>query len=585
MATEMNSIEQNNFNYTDGHENNIMGSSTNTNRRGRHPATHPRSNLFINAGSPHFEGVRKQTIQENATTKFRAILGDMMDYPVLEGHEVKVKFTIDGCDGSVSKIQITDDCYEFKGLLKEGKDNPLNFAYVSNDHSNDNKESTYGKGWKSSGIIVSDIMTLITRTFNEQGEAFYLDINCDFNKMCKTENSGKSFNPPYQPLTYEEYVERHGNDNGSTIIYTNIRSQFKNIPRVEIKQTIESLYPSHLQKINLYINDEEIELELPILSKDYFDQHKNDERMLSGKATIHLKPGVNSNLFQAVCKMDFGDKTKYGEYDSGNTLCMKNIGKRNNYDDKIRSLGPGVIVLWDIPMYNYRYCNIVRDEAIRNNHRANQSLVISHNQRVYENGITANKGGDNHGQDTVMFFDYSPKIMTGLLGLSSSKEIKSSDYDSLSSCIKFLGRILSRFVAHCKKENKPIVEDIKKAEEAHVNLAEWRDMEPEQKEQAMEEVRNAEEARVNLAEWRDMEPEQKEQTMEEIRNAEEAHVNLAEWREMNEEQRKQAMENAEYSDVQMTQEQKRDAIISAINERISSVEGDELNELYTKFCT
>jgi len=116
---------------------------------------------------------------------------------------------------------------------------------------------------------------------------------------------------------------------------------------------------------------------------------------------------------------------------------------------------------------------------------------------------------------------------------------------------------LSRFVAHCKKENKPIVEDIKKAEEAHVNLAEWRDMEPEQK----------------------------EQTMEEIRNAEEAHVNLAEWREMNEEQRKQAMENAEYSDVQMTQEQKRDAIISAINERISSVEGDELNELYTKFCT
>ena len=211
--------------------------------------------------------------------------GDLFDESfnklMFKKSEVGIKLTHE--NGNTT-VRISDSIEDgFKGIDKEGEDNPFNACYRNDDRHNDPCEwSEYGSGFTNALCNASNLANILTRFKKQDGSYAYEEITFDINKMIK-----ENRHSPYCKTVDEEYYKsKHPYKTGTTITlkYLNksvFGDSFKSNCK-DIKQIIKTKYSKALLKGNegfdkpsrltFQINDEPVEY---ITSKPTPTQDKN----------------------------------------------------------------------------------------------------------------------------------------------------------------------------------------------------------------------------------------------------------------------------------------------------------------------
>lgn len=414
----------------------------------------PSSSTIGQEGVPHFWSVLRRERKEPLVLE--ASISDLKDHGVIESDNCESRLEYDS--GTLLTWQLSDS-YEkgFEGLDQRGGKNPLNFGFSSRDHTDNDKESTYGYGTKRAFMKLANKITIFTHTkFN--GTKQYLKVTIDFLEM-KNKLPIDSYNSSKKIITKEEYQKNHPYEYGSSVHLRNFTKKMLNIKPEHFKYIIRQHYPTRLDKIKLFINKKEEDLVPPILSKVNLDKY--DESHCMFKASIPLKIYINKadkNKFRIYCSFKIGSKSKTITYDTENLKRRPHWGgsvSKKNAPNTFSNLGEFDTKELNLECFDYSACRNITDlrpvrTDIKNDEiqRApsfepqhfSRHLGISHNDRHYNYIEALEKVGDNYGMQSLAYLNYKDKKFTELLGLDSQKNI-SANSDELSQFCKALGGI------------------------------------------------------------------------------------------------------------------------------------------------
>ena len=415
---------------------------------------HPSSSTIGQEGVPHFWSVLRRERKEPLVLE--ASICDLKDHGVIESDNCESRLEYDS--GTLLTWQLSDSYEEgFEGLDQCGGKNPLNFGFSSPDHTDNDKESTYGYGTKRAFMKLANKITIFTHTkFN--GTKQYLKVTIDFLEM-KNKPPIDSYNSSKKIITKEEYQKNHPYEYGSSVHLRNFTKKMLNIKPEHFKYIIRQHYPTRLNKIKLFINKKEEDLVPPILSKVNLDKYDESHGMF--KASIPLKIYINKadkNKFRIYCSFKISSKSKTITYDTENLKRRPHWGgsvSKKNAPNTFNNLEEFDTKELNLECFDYSACRNITDlrpvrADIKNDEtqRApsfepqhfSRHLGISHNDRHYNFIEALEKVGDNYGMQSVAYLNYKDKEFTKLLGLDSQKNI-SANSDELSQFCKALGGI------------------------------------------------------------------------------------------------------------------------------------------------
>jgi hypothetical protein len=200
---------------------------------------------------PHFKGLIKQKRASGYT--FKKCIYDIIDNIIGKSCVMYVKCNFND-DGKLLSIGFSDK-YEkgFENLNESNEKNPFNLAHIREGHDNDDETSEFGIGFKAASINLGE--KLIVYTYLKEKDKQYL-IELDFNKMMDVKDPVKSYElTSMNEISKEIYIEKHGYNEGSTLIIENIRdSIIKNCDMNSLKDELSETYSRTGLKI--YVNDE-----------------------------------------------------------------------------------------------------------------------------------------------------------------------------------------------------------------------------------------------------------------------------------------------------------------------------------------
>jgi len=418
-----------------------------------------------NEGVPHFAALLKRERMEPLILK--ASICDLLDHAILESPECIIELIKQS--SNVSRIKISD-CYGvgWEGLDKSGSLNPLNMGHISENHTKNEKESTYGFGTKRS------LMKLVNRAIiytycDFDGKMQYIKVEIDFGLM-QDKSAIESYDTKKTHITKDEYKTHHPYELGSTIILSDFEpDEMRKIDLEHFKYIIREHYSTRLSNIQFKVNGDTIPLKPPILSKINFEKYGNKDKMYKADVKINIRLDKNNEkVFKLCCHFDIeGKKTII--YDTKKILQVPHWGGHvtrseksaiSVYNDFINTKDDGYnekeLML---SCYYYGKCTAITDiRPTRNDINFNdktqvdtllapawelqhfsRQTSISHNGRHY-NYIPTWKIGDNYGLYTVGYINYKDKVFTKLFGLDSQKNTQ-SQYDQLPQFCKALGGI------------------------------------------------------------------------------------------------------------------------------------------------
>ena len=404
-------------------------------------------------GVPHFRSTLKRERKEPLVLE--ASIGDLLDHAMLEAPECYV--VLNYLQNSLMELKISDNYGPgFECLDKNDEENPLNMGFISGNHDKDDKESTYGYGTKRALMKLVLKAIIYTKTIYNNKMQF-IKVLIDFPVMM-SKPANESYNTEKIIITEEEYRSYHPYPMGSTVILSDFVDKLKNIHPEHFKYIVREHYPTRLNKINLFIDNQQTILEPPILSKVNFDNYEEEDGMYKADVTINVMlHKTNKNKFKLCSVLDIEDtKIKTISYDSENPLKRPHWGgsvrkgdKSSEFVDDSNYIKKTLVM----SCYFYGECDAIkclrpaRADITDETQEApswelqhfSRQLSISHNKRHY-NYINTWKIGDNYGLYTVAYLNYSDKTFTSLLDLDSQKNISGS-YDQLSQFCKALGGI------------------------------------------------------------------------------------------------------------------------------------------------
>jgi hypothetical protein len=453
-----------------------------------------------NEGVPHFSALLNRERMEPLILK--ASICDLLDHAILESPECIIELNYSHVNKSVSRIKISD-CYGpgWEGLDKSGKKNPLNMGHVSENHTKNGKESTYGFGTKRS--LMKLVRRAVIYTYCDfNGKMQYIKIEIDFGEMC-SKSPEESYNTNKTTITKDEYKIHHPYTLGSTIILSDFYpDEMRKIEVEHLEYIIREHYSTYLSKIQFKINSDIKQLTPPILSKVNFDNYNESDSMYKKNVTIHIRLlKTNEKVFKICCNFNIGGQ-KTITYDTKDIKLMPHWGGSVTRSEKAAINSYGDFISKDdddyikkelvLSVYYYGECNAITDirpargainfnsdEAIKKQvaphwelQHFSRQTSISHNGRHY-NYIPTWKIGDNYGLYTVGYINYKDKVFTRLFGLDSQKNTQ-SQYDQLPLFCKALGGIQEKVrSALCDgevKKKKKEKEEKKKKEKKEADL-------------------------------------------------------------------------------------------------------------------
>ena len=129
----------------------------------------------------------------------------------------------------------------FKGIDKEGEDNPFNACYRNHDrHNDDNEWSEHGSGFKNALYTACNHATILTKYKKQDGSYSCEEIIFDLNKMIK-----ENRHSPYCKTVDEEYYKsKHPYKTGTTITLKDLN-----------KSVFGDSFKSNCEDINKIVKD------------------------------------------------------------------------------------------------------------------------------------------------------------------------------------------------------------------------------------------------------------------------------------------------------------------------------------------
>jgi hypothetical protein len=226
-------------------------------------------NGIMSVGGTHFK--RERDICKRSNYTLAKVLAEFIDNVIKKCTSINIKISINS-NGYISEIRVSDNKNNgFENIRKNGTDNPFNFTHMRDGQDDDTELSQNGKGMKGGSVCVSDKMTCITNSNNND----IAKVVCDFEQMANTVDRNESFNPKIFTITDVEYRSEHKLEFGSTIILEKIDG--KNIYGKtnekelidDISENIADMYSPILRNTSVRIN---VNDSLVLPEKDYFEE-------------------------------------------------------------------------------------------------------------------------------------------------------------------------------------------------------------------------------------------------------------------------------------------------------------------------
>ena len=226
-------------------------------------------NGIMSVGGTHFK--RERDICKRSNYTLAKVLAEFIDNVIKKCTSINIKISINNT-GYISEIRVSDNKNNgFENIRKNGTDNPFNFTHMRDGQDDDGELSQNGKGMKGGSVCVSDKMTCITNSNNND----IAKVVCDFEQMANTVDRNESFNPKIFTITDVEYRSEHKLEIGSTIILEKIDG--KNIYGKtnekelidDIAENIADMYSPILRNNSVRIN---VNGSLVSPEKDYFEE-------------------------------------------------------------------------------------------------------------------------------------------------------------------------------------------------------------------------------------------------------------------------------------------------------------------------
>jgi hypothetical protein len=215
-------------------------------------------NSQMKVGCPHFKGEYRKYKQSDYNI-YRAI-NEFIDNVITKSNIIKINLEVR--NNKLRQIKICDNYKKgFENINEEGIENPFNMSHIRSGQYEDGETSQFGIGMKAGAISTGEKFEVYTRVANK-----YYKVEMDFIEMSERYNPMGSFNPKLFEISKDEYLDKHKDEYGSTIVLSCINDNIYHRTNEEdiindILNNLSETYGDIIKKgrISILVNDKKVQ--------------------------------------------------------------------------------------------------------------------------------------------------------------------------------------------------------------------------------------------------------------------------------------------------------------------------------------
>ena len=277
-------------------------------------------NSQMKVGCPHFKGEYRKYKQSDYNI-YRA-LNEFIDNVITKSNIIKINLEVR--NNKLFKIKICDNYKKgFENIKEEGIENPFNMSHIRSGQYEDSETSQFGIGMKAGAISTGEKFEVYTRVANT-----YYKVEMDFIEMSERDNPMESFNPKLFEISKDEYLDKHKDEYGSTIVLSCINDNIYHRTNEEdiindILNNLSETYGNIIKqgRVSIIVNDIEVQYknsyfespECSIFNKDmniYMLEKEGYETLYYAEIDGKLKVINKSNSNKKKWTIKMIDKSK-----------------------------------------------------------------------------------------------------------------------------------------------------------------------------------------------------------------------------------------------------------------------------------